>query len=133
MSADKTDDEEDFVDRWTDPETLLEESVPGVEEPTEPFDLSSPTVDSISDDAADDREALQEAMANVDDELLSAFVVTVLLVKIAVLLIGIGIIFVGLAGRTELGGILLVAGCLVLFRAAHYYRKGKSRGDAAES
>lgn len=137
MSADETDDEDDLVERWTDPEMLLDESGLGVEMPKAAvFDVSPPTVgddDAEAEDteageaeANEEREALEAALADIDDELLSAFVVTVLLIKIAVLLVGIGVILVGMAGRTTLGGILIAAGCLAGLRAAKRYSDAQS-------
>ena len=132
MPSDPADDDDDFVDRWADPESDLAEAEQPFGDPEESAvvpNAPSETDTEIQPAAATE---LGESLSAVDDELLNAFVVSVLLTKAGVLLVCAGVMVIVLRGWVELGGGLLAVGLFAFLRVGYRYRSHTHDQDSAE-
>jgi hypothetical protein len=124
------DDDDDFVDRWADPDSYIA----AIEQPfgdPEESDLI-PRAPSVTNNEGQepDAEQLGEDLSNVDPELLHLFTVSVLLTNVGVLLISVGILLAVFRGLTGLGIGLVVGGGLALVRVRQQYRSYKRDREA---
>ena len=74
-----------------------------------------------NDTEADAEDGLSDALEEIDDDLLNAFIKIVVSIKAGILLISIGLLVIGFREMLALGGGLIAVGCLALARAAYRY------------
>ena len=117
-------DDDDFVDQWADPES--DESLGDPDR-----SISIPNAPSVPDyEAVVDSNSLESDLSSVDDELLNAFVVCVVLINAGVILVSIGFLLVMLRGQHTLGGVFLLAAAVAFVRVVHHYREyERTRSD----
>lgn len=129
VPIDSSDGDDDFLDRWADPDT--EQSLGDPER-----SIRIPKAPSVTnyESVVVDTERLEADLSAVDGDLLNTFAVCVLLTKAGVLLVSIGLLLAVFRGQLAVGGVLVLAGSFSLVRAIQHYRAYElNRSDEADS
>jgi len=111
-------------------ERVLDRLVPEIDGIDADADTTEPDLASEPAETAD--HDLSNALDEVDDDLLHAFVGIVVSIKAGILLISVGLLLVGFQDMLAFGGSLIAVGCLAFARAGQRYRTHERTGAAAD-
>ena len=125
--------EADGKDDLSYEERVVDELVPDVSV----GDDTKPDTHEVDAEPQDDAEAaaeaeLSDALEEIDDDLLNAFIRIVVSIKAGTLLISIGLLVIGFQGLLAIGGGLITVGCLAFGHAAQRYwnhKQTRQQGD----
>jgi len=112
-------DDDDFIDRWADPETIFGDPETRFGDPEQPDLIPDIAPDTTETEAAEP--TLATDFSDVDSDVLNSFVVILLLIKVGILLISAGILLIAFRSLIELGGGVIAIGLLAFVRAGQHY------------
>ncbi|XVH30765.1 DUF7322 domain-containing protein [Haloferacaceae archaeon DSL9] len=133
MADDRPREDDDFVERWANPEDRWDDPESRWGNPERDLvDIpEAPTVQSFEAESRSDDE-LAANLETVDSDLLNTFVVAVVLTNLGVFAVSLGAMLWYFRGNVQLGVGLILVGTFSLLRVAQKYRAFRRQRDAAD-
>lgn len=113
-------DDDDFIDRWADPETIFGDPEKRFGNP-EQSDLIPDVAPDTSEAETAAEPDLSTSFSEVDSDVLNRFIVILLLIKVGIILLSAGILLIAFRSLLELGGGVIAIGLLAFLRAGQHY------------